>query len=147
MKRLTAYIILVMSLAPLRAEGAQWQTDYDQALATAKSENKRVFMNFTGSDWCGPCIEMHKQVFSQKEFLDYAAKNLVLVEVDYPKKKTLPDAIQKQNERLKSQFNINKLGFPTYALVDTSGKLLGTHTGYNDEKPAEIIAQIEKWTK
>ena len=148
MKKLNCFsVAAVLVFACAVAARAEWQTDYDKALAAAKEQGRPVFINFTGSDWCGPCIEMDKRVFSEKAFLDYADKHLVLVEVDYPKKKALSEAIQKQNERLKYQFNINKLGFPTYALVSSSGKLLGTHTGYDDEKPADIIAQVEKWLK
>ena len=147
MKALTCCCVIIAAGLAFAAAGGQWQTDYDKALAAAKAENKNVFVNFTGSDWCGPCIALHKRVFSKKEFLNYANKNLILVEVDYPKTKSLPDEIKKQNERLKYQFNINKVGFPTYALIDSGGKLLGTHTGYDDEKPADIIAQIEKWAK
>jgi thioredoxin-related protein len=142
-----ACITVILALAiPLFAR-ADWPSDYDKALATAKAEGKPVFINFTGSDWCGPCIEMHKRVFSQKEFLDYGAKNLVLVEIDYPKTKPLSEEIKKQNERLKIQFKIDRLGFPTIALVDSAGSLLGTSTGYDGEGPAEIIARIEKWAK
>jgi thiol-disulfide isomerase/thioredoxin len=140
-------VFLAICLGSALAGGAQWQTDYEKALAAAKAKSRNVFVNFTGSDWCGPCIALHKSVFSKKEFLDYANKNLILLEVDYPKTKSLPDEINRQNERLKYQFNINKLGFPTYVLIDAGGNLLGTHTGYNDEKPADIIAQIEKWAK
>jgi protein disulfide-isomerase len=148
MKTLTcSCVVAALAFASALAAGAQWQIDYDKALAAAKAEDRPLFINFTGSDWCGPCIEMHKRVFSQKEFMEYADKHLVLVEVDYPKIKALSDEVKQQNERLKSEFNINKLGFPTIALVDSSGKLLGTSTGYDDEKPADIIARIEKWMK
>lgn len=148
MNRTTRFFVAVAFsfTATLAAEG-QWQTDYDKALATAKAEGKNVFINFTGSDWCGPCIAMHNRVFSQKQFLDYAAKHLILVEVDYPKRKTLPKQIQQQNVELKYEFHINRLGFPTIALVDSFGKVLGTSTGYNDETPAAIVARIEKWAK
>ena len=141
------YIVFALGLLSVLARGAEWQTDYDKALATAKAENKRVFVSFTGSDWCGPCIAMHDRVFSKQEFLDYAKKNLVLVEVDYPKKKSLPEAVKQQNARLKQQFGIDKKGFPTIALVDPSGKILGDSTGYSDEGPTEIIARIEGWAK
>ncbi|MEO8045527.1 MAG: thioredoxin family protein [Spartobacteria bacterium] len=143
--RVGTVIILGLAL-PLLAR-AEWQSDYDKALATAKAEGKATFINFTGSDWCGPCIEMQKRVFSQKEFLDYAAKHLILVEIDYPRIKPLSEKTKKQNERLKIQFKIDKVGFPTIALVDAAGTLLGTSTGYNDEGPSEIIARIEKWAK
>ena len=140
-------IVLVLALSATLAPGAEWLTNYTQALALAKAENKPLFINFTGSDWCGPCIAMHKRVFAQKEFLDYAAKHLVLIEIDYPKSKPQSEETKKQNERLKFQFEINKRGYPTIALVDASGKMLGSSTGYDDEKPADIIARIEKWAK
>jgi thioredoxin-related protein len=148
MKNSTRCLILVaIGFLSSLAVGAEWQTDYDKALAEAKAQKKRVFINFTGSDWCGPCIAMHKQVFSKKEFLDYADKNLVLVEIDYPKTKSLSEKVKTQNEHLKIQFGINKKGFPTIALVDPSGKVLGDSTGYDDEGPVDIIARIEKWAK
>ena len=141
------YFLAALALASTLFAAAEWQTDYEKALATAKEQNRPVFINFTGSDWCGPCIEMHKRVFSQEEFRQYADKHLILVEVDYPKTKPQSDEVKRQNERMKSEFHINKLGFPTIALVSSSGKLLGTSTGYDDEKPADIIARIEKWAK
>jgi thioredoxin-related protein len=148
MKKLTrCCIVALLSCACALDARAEWQTDYAKALAMAKTENKPVFINFTGSDWCGPCIEMHKRVFSQKEFLQYAEKRLILVEVDYPKKKSLLEDVKQQNERMKSEFHIDKLGFPTIALVDSAGKLLGTSTGYDDETAADIIARIEKWAQ
>jgi thiol-disulfide isomerase/thioredoxin len=137
-------VFFAVGLASALAAAGQWQIDYEKALAAAKDKDRNVFINFTGSDWCGPCITLHKRVFSRKEFLDYANKNLILLEIDYPKTKSLPDEIKAQNEQLKYRFNINKVGFPTY---DSDGRLLGTHTGYDDEKPADIIAQIEKWAK
>jgi protein disulfide-isomerase len=68
-----------------KAAEANWLTDYDQALAQAKQENKKVLIDFTGSTWCPPCIQMHKEVLTQKEFIDYAGKNLVLLLVDLPR--------------------------------------------------------------
>src|SRR4051794_5848221 len=91
-------IAILFLVVALRAR-AQWQTDYSQALGQAKQEGKPVLINFTGSDWCGPCIEMHKRVFSDKTFLDYAGKHLILVEIDYPKTKSLPEEVKQQNDR------------------------------------------------
>ena len=127
------------------SSAAEWPTDYAKALAVAKAENKPVFINFTGSDWCGPCIAMHKRVFAKKEFEDYAQEHLVLLEIDYPKAKPQSDEVKKQNERLKSQFEISRRGYPTIALIDAAGKIIGISTGYDDESPADIIARIEKW--
>ena len=144
MKMLTRCVIcLVLGVASCAA--SQWQTNYDKALATAKAENKRVLINFTGSDWCRPCINMQERVFSQDEFLDYAERNLILLEIDYPARKVLPDELRKQNQKLKSQFKL--FGFPTLALLDSSGNVLGTSTGYYNETVAGIIKRIQKWSK
>jgi thioredoxin-related protein len=122
---------------------AGWETDYDKALETAKRENKRVLVDFTGSDWCGPCIQLHKRVFSRPEFIQYAEKNLVLVEIDYPQRKKQPDTLVKQNERLAKQYRIEEKGYPTLVLLDPAGKIVRELQGYDGETPADIIAWIE----
>ena len=60
-----------------------WLTDFDAARARSRAENKSLLIDFTGSDWCPPCMRLRKEVFSKPEFTDYAAKNLVLLEVDF----------------------------------------------------------------
>jgi thioredoxin-related protein len=77
-------LALVTSTAAFAAAG--WDDDYEKALAQAKAEKKMVVLDFTGSDWCGWCIKLDKEVFSKKEFKDYAKDNLVLVEVDFRKR-------------------------------------------------------------
>lgn len=126
------------------ARGSEWQTDYEQALATAKAANKCVLLDFTGSDWCGPCIQMKKVVFSKAAFLNYAKNNLVLVEIDYPKFKALPEKVTKQNERLLRQYGIDKRGYPTVILLNPNGKILGELEGYSGERPADIISWVER---
>lgn len=96
---------------------AGWTTDSVAALATAKKEGKSVMLDFTGSDWCPPCIMMSKKVFSKKEFTEAASKNFVLVYVDFPKK----DAkLSKKNEPLAEKYKIDT--FPTIVLLDKNGK-------------------------
>jgi thioredoxin-related protein len=126
---------------------ADWQTDYAKALETAKAENKRVLLEFTGSDWCPPCIAIGKKVFSQPEFRAYAEKNLVLVEVDYPQRKTQSSEVQKQNEELGKQYRIEEKGLPTIVLLDSAGKVMRESTGYGGESAAEFIAWIEGKSK
>ena len=135
-------LLIVFSFVTTVARGSEWQTDYEQALATAKAAKKCVLLNFTGSDWCGPCIQMERTAFSKPAFLDYAKQNLVLVAVDYPRLKELPEKVTKQNERLMHQYSIG--GFPTVILLNSDGKLLGQLGGYAGEGPAEIIAWVEK---
>ena len=136
-------IILIVLFALLTTAGAEWQTDYGKALATAKSENKRVLLDFTGSDWCGPGIDLRKRVLSSKAFAAYAAKNLVLVEIDYPKRKQQSAELKKQNEKLGSQYGIDEKGFPTIVLLNPAGKVLREFSGYDGESVADMIAWIE----
>lgn len=138
-------ILLLVSFLATAQLGfaADWETDYDKALETAKRENKRVLVDFTGSDWCGPCIQLHKRVFSRPEFIQYAEKNLVLVEIDYPQRKKQPDTLVKQNERLAKQYRIEEKGYPTLVLLDPAGKIARELQGYDGETPADIIAWIE----
>jgi protein disulfide-isomerase len=136
--------LIAFSFVTTIARGSEWQTDYEQALATAKAANKCVLLDFTGSDWCGPCIEMKKVVFSKAAFLNYAKNNLVLVEIDYPKLKALPEKVTKQNERLLHQYGIDKSGYPTVILLNPHGKVLGELEGYSGERPADIISWVER---
>ena len=133
--------LLLMSGAQIVA--AEWQTDYAKALAKAKAENKRVFLDFTGSDWCGPCIQLNKTVFSTKEFRAYADKNLVFVEVDYPKAKKQSAELAKQNEKLATQYGIEEKGYPTLVLLDPAGRVIREMTGYSGETTDNLIAWIE----
>jgi thioredoxin-related protein len=137
-------LLIAFSVVTTIARGSEWQTDYEQALAAAKAGNKCVLLDFTGSDWCGPCIQMNKVVFSKTAFLTYAEKNLILVEVDYPQHKKLPEKVTKQNERLMHEYGIDNSGFPTVILLNPEGKILGQLEGYGGERPADIIAWVEK---
>lgn len=116
-----------------------WITDYDQALATAKAQNKKVFLNFTGSDWCGWCIKLDKEVFSQKEFLDYAKENYILVKIDFPSRSKLPDDLNRQNETLAKKYKIK--GFPSIVVLKSNGKKYKTG-GYVPGGPSAFIKTL-----
>jgi protein disulfide-isomerase len=137
-------LLIAFSFVTTIARGSEWQTDYEQALATAKAAKKCVLLDFTGSDWCGPCIQMKKVVFSKAAFLNYANMNLVLVEIDYPRVKALPEKVTKQNEQLMHHYGIDKSGYPTVILLNPDGRILGQLEGYSGERPADIIAWVEK---
>jgi protein disulfide-isomerase len=140
MKKLLAGFLLCGALAQARAEG-NWLTDLPKAQAQAKAENKMVMLDFTGSDWCGWCIKLNKEVFSQPEFVEYAKKNLVLVEVDFPKKKELAAAQKKANDALAAKYKIE--GFPTIIVLNKEGKKIG-ELGYQPGGPKAFIASLEK---
>jgi thioredoxin-related protein len=144
MRRFSWLLLGFIFVATIARGAAEWQSDYEQALATAKETRKCVLLDFTGSDWCPPCIEMNKVVFSQPAFQNYAQKNLILVEIDYPSRKKLPENITKQNERLKRQYRLDGKGFPTVVLLNPDGKILGELQRYGGEGPEEIIAWVEK---
>ena len=136
-------LVLFVLWALLGTAGAEWQTGYGKALAKAKAEHKKVLLDFTGSDWCPPCIALRKRVFSQPEFRAYADKNLVAVEIDYPRHKQQSANLKKQNERLAGQYRIVEKGFPTVILLNPEGKMVREFTDYGGESVADVIAWIE----
>ena len=121
-----------------------WLTSLAKAQQEAKEQNKMLLMDFTGSDWCGYCIALDKEVFSKPEFKEYASKNLVLLELDFPRRKELPAETSEQNQRLAIQYQIQ--GFPTIVVFDASGKPLAK-MGYMRGGPAAFIAELEKLRK
>ena len=145
---LRAAAVLCLGLIALPAAGlAQaskpgWGVDQAQALAKAKTDKKMVLMDFTGSDWCGWCMKMDKEIFSTPEFQKYAQDNLELVELDFPHKKLLPLATKQQNDTLAKQYGVE--GFPTTVLLDSEGKTLKVFDGYVSGGAAAFIATLEK---
>lgn len=141
MKRwLTVLAAAGLTAAAFAADG--WETDFEKAKARAKTENKHILMDFSGSDWCGWCIRLDKEVFSQKAFQEYAEKNLVLVLVDFPRDKSKQsDELKKQNDALLKQFGVR--GFPTVFILDSEGKALAK-TGYQDGGAEAYVEHIKK---
>ena len=88
-----------------------WQTDIYKAIKTSNKEKKPMLLFFTGSDWCGWCIRLQKEVLKTPEFTAWAKKNVILVELDFPRNNTQSDAIKAQNNTLQKVFGIQ--GFPT----------------------------------
>ncbi|MCC7373343.1 MAG: thioredoxin family protein [Verrucomicrobiales bacterium] len=127
------------------AFGAEWKTDFQAAKADAKKESKLLFLDFTGSDWCPPCKQMKADTLEKPEFLEFAGKQLVLVEVDFPRRKSQTAAQKKANQELATKFNIE--GYPTFVLVDADGKELGRHVGYLRGGPDALMAKIKEWQK
>lgn len=94
-----------------KAENEGWLVKIDEAYAESQKTGKPILANFTGSDWCGWCKRLTKSVFVKKEFKAWAEKNVILLELDYPKRKKLPTEIQQQNAQLRQAFQVS--GFPT----------------------------------
>lgn len=125
-----------------KSRGAvNWLTDLPTAQAQARTGRKLVLLDFTGSDWCGWCIKLNKEVFSQSEFADYAGKNLVCVEVDFPNGKKLSSEQRQANDALAAKFGIQ--GYPTIIVLNSEGRKVG-ELGYLPGGPKAFIAQLDK---
>jgi len=96
---------------PYKAANEGWLVSVDEAHELSKKTGKPILANFTGSDWCGWCIRLTNDVFSKPAFKEWAAKNVILLELDFPRRKVLPENIQKQNADLQAAFNVS--GYPT----------------------------------
>lgn len=135
----TAAVLFAISAAALAKPG--WTEDYEKGVEQAKKENKIALIDFTGSDWCGWCIKLDKEVFSKPQFKEYAKANLVLIEVDFPQLKKLSKNKQEKHDALAKDYGIK--GFPSVVLLDAAGKKIG-QLGYMEGGPEAFIAAIEK---
>jgi thioredoxin-related protein len=142
---LTVLVALLALLAlPALAADDLWSTDFEAAKTKAKAESKLILADFTGSDWCGWCIKLKKEVFDQEAFRTAAPKSFVLLELDYPNKKVLPAELKAQNEKLRDKYKIR--GYPTILVLDAEGNAVGK-TGYRaggPEKYVEHLAELRK---
>jgi thioredoxin-related protein len=127
---------------PEKAEG--WTEKYDEAMAAAKKTGRPILADFTGSDWCGWCIKLHKEVFDTKEFKEWAAANAVLYEIDFPRKTAQDAAIKAKNAELVKKYQIE--GYPTILILDAEGKKLG-ELGYMAGGPKVFIAEFVRQYK
>jgi thioredoxin-related protein len=123
--------------------GGNWLTNFDAARETAAQEHKFILLNFSGSDWCGPCIKMKQEVFENDAFLQLAEKKLVLVRADFPrtKKNQLPKEQKEQNEALAQKYNPSGK-FPLTLLLDESGKVIKEWDGYVFSSQDKVIAEL-----
>ena len=129
---------LLLPLVPalvLSATAAEWGTDYEQALATAKQQGKAVLVDFTGSDWCHFCIRLRAEVLNHPRFAAWADKHFVLLEVDVPHNPNFDSKLREQNTRLCSRYKID--AFPTLLVLDSAGNPLGGLFGY-ESSPDEV---------
>jgi len=120
-------------MATTASAGTAWLESYDEAAKRAKQEDKAILADFTGSDWCGWCVKLKQEVFDTPEFAEWAAKNVVLLEVDFPRKKAQNAQLAAQNKALAAKYEIE--GFPTILFLDENGAVLG-RSGYVRGGPA-----------
>ena len=138
MKKLILSLLLLATITA-RAE-VTWLTDLEAAKAKGVKENKPVLVDFTGSDWCPPCIQLHKVVFQSAEFAAVASK-YVLVELDYPRNKPQSTEVKAKNREWQQKYAVNS--FPTILLLDAkSGEVFGRVGGFGGQTAKEYLDKL-----
>ncbi|GJQ62119.1 MAG: hypothetical protein SCALA702_11720 [Melioribacteraceae bacterium] len=121
--------------------GLVWHENLETAIEVAKVEDKNIFINFTGSDWCKWCIKLNGEVFTKSEFAEYAREKLVLVKLDFPRYTRQPEAVVAYNRNLMNKFRVG--GFPTNILLNNTGEYVGA-IGYQAGGPAKYVESLEQ---
>ena len=143
-----AAFVFALIVAPTSRAEEAWLTDYKKAQQEAKANKKLLLLNFTGSNWCGFCMQLERDVFSKPEFKEYANKNLVLLTIDFPRGRALqqqPANVKLQNEELASQYQVQ--GFPTIVVLNGDGREVWHYPGYFPGGASAFIAELEKARK
>lgn len=137
-------LIFIALLGILNFSSPEWLVDFGKAKEIAKRENKYILLNFSGSDWCGPCIQMHKELFQTQTFKEFASSRLVLVVADFPrmKKHALSQDQQQRNEQLADTYNKKGI-FPLTVLLNEEGKIIYAWEGKPEMSPNEFKNQVE----
>lgn len=139
------WVLLLVGLFGFSAlAGEEWMTDFNKAKKEAAEKKLPILVDFSGSDWCGWCIKLDKEVFSQKEFKAFAKDRVVLFLADFPREKELAADVKAQNEQLRQVYGIE--GFPTVLLLDADGKIIA-RTGYRKGGAAAYVDHLEKLLK
>ena len=138
---ITSILIVIVTLCCSKTEATNWETDFEKASSSANASGKYILLDFSGSDWCGWCIRLEKEVFSQDAFKDFAEENLVCVLVDFPSAKKQTEELKKQNLDLARKYDIK--GYPTIIILGPDGKPVGK-TGYLQGGPWEYVRHLKK---
>ena len=116
MKKLILLLLITFSLNSFSQHtDANWNTDMNKSIELSMKSGKPIILFFTGSDWCGWCKKLVREVFIKSEFEKWAKKNVILVEIDFPRKTKLSAELQKQNRSLQQMFGVR--GYPTVWFV------------------------------
>lgn len=140
-------LITLLLFSTLFTTSFNWLNNLDDAKKTAAQKHELIILNFSGSDWCGPCIRLRKEIFESDAFKTYANDNLVLVNADFPRlKKNQPGKEQvKINEKLADQYN-PKGKFPLTLVLDAEGKVLKTYDGFPGVSAEEFTNEIKAFS-
>ena len=140
MKKLLMFIFGLCLATSVFAGGKEWMTDMDKAMKLSEKTGKPILADFSGSDWCGWCIRLDKEVFSRKAFKDFAKENLILVLVDFPRAGKMTQKQKMANMALAKKYKVE--GFPTVLLLDSKGKVI-FQTGYQKGGAKKYIEHLK----
>ena len=77
-------LIILLGCSPeaaeITGESVNWVSDYHLGMTQASGEGKAAMLFFT-ADWCPPCVELKKHVFTDPKVVA-ASKPLVNISVD-----------------------------------------------------------------
>lgn len=141
-------LFFVFFVLPFLIHGNILVNTLEQAEQEARKEHKLIILNFSGSDWCGPCIRMHKEIFESENFRQYANDNLVMVNADFPrmKKNQLPKDQQKSNDLLADKYNAEG-NFPYTLLLGSNGKVIYTWKGFYNKGAESFTDEVKLLVK
>ncbi len=139
MKKSLVMLAVLLGCAMISRAGL-WTDDFDKALAQAKESGKYMLVDFSGSDWCGWCMKLDKEVFGKKEFKKYAEENLVCVLIDFPRNKPQSNKEKEANNALMEKYGVR--GFPTILLFSPQGDVAAT-TGYEPGGAESYIKHLQ----
>lgn len=139
------FVLLATLLLFGNSSKAQWQSDFNVAKQKAVSEHKYILLNFSGSDWCGPCIRLHKEIFNHTSFVAFSKDSLIMVNADFPrqKKNQLSKIQQQQNDALADKYNAAG-SFPFTLLLTADGKVVKAWDGFYKNGVDEFIYEIKE---
>lgn len=137
------FILSLFLFISFNINSLTWTTDFEKAKTEAAKSGKLIVLNFSGSDWCIPCIRLHKEFFQTEVFKEYANIHLILVNADFPrlKKNQLSKEQTKKNEMLAEKYNTHGV-FPLTLLLDADGKVLKQWEGFPKESTDEFTSEI-----
>ena len=137
------FLIALLGFVSINSS-SDWLLDFEKAKKVAQDDHKYILLNFSGSDWCGPCIQLHKEIFDNEIFGQFAKEHLVLVNADFPrlKKHTLSKEQQKKNDKLAETYN-KKGVFPLTILLDSEGRSLYSWEGRPELSADQFTTQIQ----
>lgn len=138
-KYLLSLLLLMITFCNLQAKGIEWHKTIEDAMNEV-TEDKHVFVFFTGSDWCTWCHRLNQEVFDHKFFQDYVAENMEMVLLDFPRKTSQEPDQKAYNEEKMMQYGVR--GFPSVIILDNNGEV-AMQLGYREGGPEAYVDYIE----